>query len=137
MLCDLGATDEQLADFFDVCIATIRNWKTDYPEFLAALKVGKEEPDERVKRSLYQRAVGYTFEAVKVFMPAGATEPVYAHYREHCPPDTAAAFIWLKNRCGWRDRFDHELTGKDGGAIKTDTVLNITFVHPKEERDGE
>jgi hypothetical protein len=43
--------------------------------------------------------------AVKVFMPAGALQPIVVHYEEHCPPDVGAAFIWLKNRDPerWRD----------------------------------
>ena len=59
----------------------------------------------RVERSLYERANGYNFETVKVFMPAGAKQPVVVHYVEHCPPDVGAAFIWLKNRDPerWRD----------------------------------
>jgi hypothetical protein len=59
----------------------------------------------RVERSLYQRAVGYNYEAVKIFMPAGHNKPVYAPYIEHVPPDTTAAIFWLKNRDQqhWRD----------------------------------
>ena len=59
----------------------------------------------RVERSLYERANGYSYDAVKIFMPAGAKEPVIVHYTEHCPPDVGAAFIWLKNRDPerWRD----------------------------------
>jgi hypothetical protein len=61
--------------------------------------------DDRVERSLYQRANGYNYEAVKIFMPAGSKQPVVVHYTEHCPPDVTAAFIWLKNRDpeNWRD----------------------------------
>jgi hypothetical protein len=55
-------------------------------------------PVARVERSLYERANGYNYDAVKVFMPAGAKQPVIVHYTEHCPPDVGAAFIWLKNR---------------------------------------
>jgi hypothetical protein len=42
---------------------------------------------------------------VKIFMPTGASEPIYAPYTEHYPPDTAAAIWWLKNRQPklWRD----------------------------------
>jgi hypothetical protein len=38
-------------------------------------------------------------------MPARSKQPVVVHYVEHCPPDVAAAFIWLKNRDPerWRD----------------------------------
>lgn len=109
-LCLLGATDIEMADFFEVALSTISKWKHDYPEFSEALKAGKALADERVERSLYQKAVGYTFEAVKIFMPAGADGPVYAPYREHVPPDTTACIFWLKNRRQqqWRDVHKHE-----------------------------
>jgi len=55
-----------------------------------------EVADDRVVRSLYQRSVGYTYEAVKIFMPAGASNRFTR--REHVPPDTAAASLWLRNR---------------------------------------
>jgi hypothetical protein len=34
---------------------------------------------------LYERANGYSYDAVKIFMPAGAKKPVYAPYVEHVP----------------------------------------------------
>lgn len=107
-LCLLGATDVELADFFNVSDRTIYRWQTQFPEFCQALKAGKELADERVERSLYHRAVGYSHEAVKIFMPAGASVPVYAPYREHVPPDTTAMIFWLKNRRPeqWRDKSD-------------------------------
>jgi hypothetical protein len=124
-LCKLGATDVDLADFFKVSINTIGNWKASNAGFLGALKGGKNEADDRVERSLYQRALGYTSDAVKIFMPAGAKEPVIVPYREHVPPDTTAAIFWLKNRRRdeWRDKLDHEHTGKDGAALIP--VINI------------
>ena len=75
------------------------------PEFSEAIRVGKDAANQRVERSLYQRANGYNYEAVKIFMPAGSKQPVVVHYTEHCPPDVTAAFIWLKNRDPerWRD----------------------------------
>jgi len=36
---------------------------------------------------LYERAVGYNYDAVKIFMPANAKKPVYAPYVEHISPD--------------------------------------------------
>lgn len=118
-LCKLGATDKELADFFEVNAATIYRWQAAHPEFCKALKAGKAEADDRVERALYHKAVGYTFDAVKIFMPAGAKEPVYASYREHVPPDTTAMIFWLKNRrpAQWRDRREFEHTGADGGPI--------------------
>jgi hypothetical protein len=38
---------------------------------------------------------------------------------DEIPPDTAAAFIWLKNRRpgSWRDKHEQEITGKDGKPL--------------------
>lgn len=121
-LCLLGATDEQMAEFFGVAVRTISTWKSTQPEFLQAITRGKLEADAKVAESLYNRALGYSHKAVKIFMPAGAEAPVYADYTEHYPPDTAAASLWLRNRQPdkWRDR--HEVTGKDGGALVVEVV---------------
>lgn len=115
-IAELGATDQEVADFFDVDVRTIYRWKHDYPEFCQALKVGKEVADERVERSLYQKAIGYEQDEVKIFMPGGATEPVYAPFRAKVAPDTTAAIFWLKNRRSkeWRDKQDLDLSSSDG-----------------------
>ena len=122
-LCRLGATDPDLADFFGVNTTTIWRWAGRYGDFCTALKVGKDAADDRVERSLYQRANGYSFDAVKVFMPSGAKQPVYAPYVEHVPPDTTACIFWLKNRrkAEWRDR--QEVTGADGKDLIPDSVV--------------
>jgi hypothetical protein len=67
--------------------------------------MGKTAANARVEKSLYERANGYSYPAVKIFMPAGAQQPVVVHYEERCPPGVGAAFIWLKNRDPdrWRD----------------------------------
>jgi hypothetical protein len=104
-LCGLGATDQEMADFFDVDVRTLYNWKHSQPAFFQALKSGKEASDERVERSLYQRAIGYEQDEVKIFMPANAAAPVYAPFRAKIAPDVTAAIFWLKNRRReqWRD----------------------------------
>src|SRR6266481_4131197 len=50
--------------------------------------------------------------AVKIFLPSGASEPVYAPYTKHYPPDTKAALRWLMNRqpALWRDRREVNMT---------------------------
>jgi hypothetical protein len=126
-LCELGATDADLAEFFDVSERTINRWQVRFPEFCRSLKVGKETADDRVERSLFHRANGYTYDAVKIFMPAGAKEPHYAPYREHVPPDTTACIFWLKNRRKeqWRDR--QELTGPDGKPVEVELKADESF----------
>ncbi len=55
-LCLLGATEDELADFFDISKATVTIWKKKYPEFLAAIKEGKVVADMAVTNSLYKEA---------------------------------------------------------------------------------
>lgn len=100
----LGATDRDIADFFEVSEATINNWKLQHPEFLESLKRTKEEIDAQVERSLFQRAMGYSHPAVKFFQVGG--EIVEKEYIEHYPPDATSMIFWLKNRQPdkWRDR---------------------------------
>lgn len=115
-LCELGATDQEIADFFEVDVRTIYRWKHNNEPFCQALKAGKSIVDERVERSLYQRAIGYEQDEVKIFMPAGAEEPVYANFRAKIAPDVTAAIFWLKNRRGdvWRDKSEHHNTHELG-----------------------
>lgn len=103
-LCLLNATDKQIADYFEVDERTINNWKTSYPTFFQSLKDGKIRADAEVAESLHSRAVGYSHKDVHISVCNGKVvkTPIIKHY----PPDTAAAFIWLKNRQGWTDKKD-------------------------------
>ena len=123
-LCQLGATDEELAQFFDVSSKTIYRWACKHEAFGLALKQGKDVADERVVRSLYHRAIGYTHDAVKIFPPrVGQKKELVVPYKEHVPPDTTAAIFWLKNRRAgdWRDKSEivhrHEATELDDGEL--------------------
>lgn len=95
-LCELGAVDVELAEFFSVALSTIKLWKVVHPEFSAALKAGKEIADDRVQASLYSRAVGYSHDAVKI---VGTKDDIHeVPFVEHYPPDVTACIFWLKNR---------------------------------------
>lgn len=124
-LCALGATDAQLADFFEVSVSTINLWKVQHPEFSESIKVPKEAADTRVEQSLYRRAMGYEHDEVDIRVVAGGI--VETPIRKHYPPDTTAAIFWLKNRnpAQWREKIENVHTGPDGGPI--DNNLTITF----------
>ena len=107
-LCLLGATDQELADFFEVDVRTVYRWKHDHDEFCQALKSGKDEADERVVRSLYQKAIGYDVieqQAVKLKTETGGEVVEVVEVRKHVQSDTTAAIFWAKNRRSdeWRD----------------------------------
>ena len=97
-MCRLGATDEELAEHFEVCVRTIYRWRNTHEAFAEAVVVGKEHADARVERALYSRAVGCSVERTKIFKHAGDPKPVYATYRHHLPPDPVAALAWLRVR---------------------------------------
>lgn len=111
-LAELGATDREIADFFEVDERTINRWKIDNEEFCQSLKVGKDVADERVTQALYRRALGYQHDAVKIAVNA-AGEVTEVPFIEHYPPDTTAAIFWLKNRRSgeWRDKQEVEHKG--------------------------
>jgi hypothetical protein len=117
-MCKLGATDYDLAQEFEVATSTIWRWCSKYLEFCSAIKVEKAAYDDRVERSLAQRALGYSYHAEKPFQYQG--EVMKVQYVEHVPPDVAAAKFWLLNRrrAQWSDTSRHELTGANGGEIK-------------------
>jgi len=112
-LCKLGATDQEMADFFEVALSTLNLWKIQHPEFSESLKLGKEVADERVASALYQRAMGYSHPDTDIRVVDGAIveTPLIKHYA----PDTTAAIFWLKNRRPdeWRDRQEvaHDVVG--------------------------
>lgn len=136
-LCLLGATDKELADFFNVCEATINNWKIDVPEFLESIKKGKDLADANVADRLYQRALGFEHpsEEIKV-VSNGQGEgssiervPITKIY----PPDTTAAIFWLKNRQKdkWRDKQEIDHT-TDGDSLNK-SQLDISKLSKEEK----
>lgn len=122
-LCALGATDYELAGFFGVTTVTIYRWKNTHEEFCKAVICGKDAADERVARSLFNRAVGYSFESEKVFQHQG--QIIRAPTVEHVPPDPGAAMNWLKNRQPdtWRDKHELVHSGNITANRMTDAEL--------------
>jgi len=91
-LCKLGATDKEIADFFDIAESTLNNWKIKEPEFMESIKRGKIEADMNVVGSLYKRAMGYDYEEVKTSFTDTVTT------KKQVAPDTTAIMAWLNNR---------------------------------------
>lgn len=124
-LCELGATDAQLADFFEVSVSTINLWKINFPEFSESISVPKEIADARVEQSLYRRAMGYEHDEVDIRVVNG--EIVATPLRKYYPPDSTAMIFWLKNRKPeqWRETKAVELTGENGGPVKVETIKRV------------
>jgi hypothetical protein len=111
-LCLLGATDAELADFFEVCEATINNWKSEHVGFLESIRAGKVKADAEVADSLFRRATGEEIQLEKVVKrDDGSFEAI--RYKSYVPGDPTAAYKWLLNRRrqNWSDKSQVELSG--------------------------
>lgn len=96
-LCLLGATDKEMADIFKISEKTLNNWKQQHDSFVQSLAEGKAAADAKVAHSLYLRALD---------------------------GDTKACIYWLNNRRSgnWRNHMSQEVTGKDGGPLKVESM---------------
>lgn len=123
-LCLIGATDKQLADFFEVCEDTINEWKKAHPEFSESIKRGRIKADQKVAASLFKRATGFSQKAVKIFNHEG--QALIVPYREIFPPDTTAAIFWLKNRQpeAWRDKQSVSIDYERLTDAQLDAIIN-------------
>ena len=128
-LCKLGATDVNLAEFFDVSLRTITTWKGKHPTFLRALTKARFGFDNQVERSLAQRAMGFSAPEVDIRVING--EIVKTEIVKHYPPDTAACIFWLKNRRSneWRDNQTHTL---EAGKSIVDIYARMLDSEPEE-----
>ena len=112
--CLLGATNDQLADFFGVSPSTIDNWIAGHRDFEAAVKSGRVVADAKVARGLYVRAVGYDRTVEREVLLGGELKPVTTPV--HSPANVQASIFGLRNRRRqtWRD------SGRDPGRDATD-----------------
>lgn len=118
MLGRLGAAEAEIAAFFRIDGATLEVWRAAHPAFAEALARGADAADALVERRLFQRATGYSHDAVKILQRAG--EAVVVPYVEHHPPDMRAILFWLTNRRPerWRERADRA-SGSEGPLVVT------------------
>lgn len=128
-MCALGATPADLAEAFDVDLATIGQWQVSHPEFADALRLGKDHAVPRVEHSLYQRAVGYSYKAQKAYKGA------IMEYRVDVPADPAAAQFYLMNACPERYRVPSKIEAAAGEESPLDALarsLEGCVLRPKE-----
>lgn len=118
-LCRLGVTDSQVADFFEIGTTTFYRWRQDHPDFADAVTEGKQICDNQVEQALHRRAVGFEYEAVRVFMPAGAKAAVLVPYPVQVIPDVRAAQHWLRFRRPkeWSERREEPENGSFAEAF--------------------
>ena len=112
-MCRLGASDADLAAQFNVKTQTIWLWRCKNVDFFDALTDGKDAFDDRIERSLAQRAAGFSVHTEKLFNYEGTV--IRAETVEFYPPDVGAIKLWLGNRRPdkWKDKQELRVDGTD------------------------
>lgn len=129
-LCEFGATDDQLAEFFGVTRRTIANWRIANESFAVACRIGKQHTDEEVKRSALMVARGFTYteqQAIKVKEPGGGERVEIVEVERVQPPNAMMQAKWLAVRgdkeFAETQRIEHSGEVKQGLDITSMTVL--------------
>lgn len=98
---------------WSVSVPTLSSWAAIHEDFGEAFKFG-ETANDRVERSLYHRAVGYSYDSEKILQDWVTGEVIRVPIVVHVPPDVTAQIFWLKNRDpeNWRERREVDVTGR-------------------------
>lgn len=131
-LCLLGATDKDLADFFEVSESTINLWKLEHPTFSESIRAGKIVADIEVASRLYDTTGDRKVVELKPFKLRNVSwndkgkrieiETVEYHPEERViPADYRSQSLWLRNRRPdlWKDKqeVDHTTQGEKMNII--------------------
>ena len=119
-----GFTDLKLAKLFDCTVTCLTYWRRKYPDFLKAIKKGKDEFDtENVEKDLLKSTRGFyyneiTKEPVLIKDIAGKPVPYEKGnqqfkmrttkiVRKFVPPSVTGQIYWTKNRNRerWPDKY--------------------------------
>lgn len=115
---------------------------------MSALKEGKAPVDIEVENALLKRAKGYTYTETTEEIYTSGERDANGEYRiterhirrvtKEVPPETAAAFIWLKNRRPdkWRDKREY-VTDVTDNAFKNMQTIAALINNPEPDVDIE
>lgn len=105
LLAKLGASQKQIAEYFETGIDNVEYWMKKHPVFHAAVKRGSIIPDMKVANSLYKRAVGieYIEEEYTAIEVKGKKVPLsemalVRRTKKWLPPEVKAIIHWLRIR---------------------------------------
>jgi hypothetical protein len=92
-LCELGATEDDLAHAFDTSSEEIERWKQDHTAFWKACTSGRTLAHTRISNLLLKAANGYRLTRTKLVPVDGV--PMQIQMEEDVPPSPQAAAVLL------------------------------------------
>jgi hypothetical protein len=123
-----GYVESQIQDIIHISVATFNNWKKKYPEFLKALREGKQGPIDRTVNTLEKVANGFREIVRKPFVVSdgfnNGSHIEILDVEEFIPPQVSAIRYYLNNRDkqNWSDRQSVELSGSVGYKVIPDII---------------
>lgn len=107
-LAAIGLTQEQIAQTLRFSLTFLRTLANEYEEFATALQAGQSAGLNKVRRSLYARATGFTVTVKKAFAFQGKV--VQGVTEEYIPPSEKAGIFILTNRDpeNWKNKVQVE-----------------------------
>lgn len=119
-LCAEGATQKEVAEYFGIAKSTLQQWSHRIPELKNALKLGNDLAMDRLERTAYEMATGYTLmtkQIIKLKDERGREMIEEREVEVMIPPNSDMLKWLLKNRRpdDWKD--------------KTETVHSGTIEH--------
>ena len=122
----IGLTDEEMSYALNIDRKTLHNWKVNHAEFFLTLKKGKVNPNSKVAKKLYIRAIGYKYNETKKIFNAEGKMVRREVTTKMVLPDTTAQIFWLKNRRPdlWRDKHDVDVNMKEKLHEELDGLSN-------------
>jgi len=128
-LASRGSTRPEICTALGISHGTLNAWMKKYPDFLAALQVGRNETVAKLHNSLVKRALGYEFKEQKVVQFPDGTRRVEVTKKE-VAADVGAAKILLVNLDPTfkTERTENEVTGKDGMPLLPKTMSDDEII---------
>ena len=125
-LCLMGATNEMLAEAFEVTTSTIILWISTHREFSVSIKQARMIADGNVAGALYKSAMGLHVSTEDKLVSDGEGGQEVITLTKQVDPAVSAQIFWLKNRQPklWKDRVE----------VKEDINLNV--FPPREALDA-
>lgn len=126
-----GLINATIAEELGITRETLNVWMHEKPDFSDAVKRGKAIADDKVERTLYEMALGYSHTVQKPIVVGtgkGFSEVEIIEYTEKLPPNMTAIIFHLKNRKPkeWRDKQEIGLTDAEGN----DRNFQVSFIEP-------
>jgi hypothetical protein len=132
-LCKIGLSNNELAQYLGIEVATLRNWINDYPEFKEAVDRGRIEADANVADKLYQLAIGYEMEVEELKFNKAEDRWELFRYTRRYAPNVKAIIKWLNSRRPEHWSETHKVDHSHTVTHKTVEEINMEGFTPKEK----